>query len=217
MNKLAPSILTADFRKLGEELDIIEKAGAHYAHIDVMDGHFVPNITIGMPVVKSIRQCSKLVFDVHLMIEKPERYIERFAKAGADIINFHIEATDKPQEIIKQIKKLGKKAAMTLKPNTPITNIYEYIEELDMVLIMSVEPGYGGQSIIYDALSKAETLRNYIEKKSLDVDIEMDGGIKLDNVRTVLNAGVNVIVVGSAVFDAADKSLATKEFLDILK
>lgn len=217
MNKLAPSILTADFSKLGEELDIIEKAGAHYLHVDVMDGSFVPNISIGIPVIKSIRKASGLIFDVHLMIERPERHIKQFAESGADIINFHIEAVDNPERLIREIKSLGKKAAMTLKPGTAITDVYKYIDELSMVLIMSVEPGFGGQEFIAESLKKAEALRNYIEKNSLDVDIEMDGGIKLDNVRDVLNAGVNVVVTGSAIFDAEDKCKATKNFLDILR
>jgi len=213
MNKLSVSILAADFSKLGEELREAEVAGAHYAHIDVMDGHFVPNISIGIPVVESLRRASRLVFDVHLMISNPEDYIEAFAKAGADIINFHVEAAKDPAALIAKIKALGKKAAITLNPNTPVEAVFEYLHVVDMVLVMSVFPGFGGQAFIPESLSRAQTLRNFIRDNNLNVDIEMDGGVNIENAGQVVAAGVNVVVAGSAIFGANDKAAAINEFL----
>ncbi len=212
MFKLAPSILSADFARLGEEVKIVEEAGAHYIHIDVMDGHFVPNISIGLPVVKSLRKITDMTLDVHLMIAEPERYIEDFAEMGADIINVHVEACKDAKKIIERIKSLDKRAALTIKPSTPIESVYDYLGELDMVLIMSVEPGFGGQEFNPDALKKASKLSDFIEKNNLLTEIEMDGGIYLSNVNEVLESGVNVIVAGSAVFGSKNPSEAVKSF-----
>jgi len=217
--KLAVSILAADFSRLGDELRQAEAAGAHYAHIDVMDGHFVPNISIGIPVVESLRKCSNLVFDVHLMITNPEDYINAFAEAGADIINFHIEATSKKEEvvvIIEKIRALGKKPAITLNPNTPVEAVTPYLHMVEMVLVMSVFPGFGGQQFIPEALDRVRVLRNYIDAHKLNTLIEIDGGIKLDNVRKVVEAGVDVVVAGSAVFGAGDNGKAVASFLNVM-
>ena len=212
---LAPSILAADFGHLANELAIIEAAGAHYAHIDVMDGHFVPNISMGVPVVKGIRKQSGLVFDVHLMISEPEKYIEPFAAAGADIINFHLEATNNATGLIQQIRALGKRPAITLKNETPIESVFPYAADVDMILLMSVNPGFGGQSFIREALDRAKALRAFLTQENLKTDIEMDGGIYLENAQEVLDAGVNVLVAGSAIFGAADKTAAVKGFLGL--
>jgi ribulose-phosphate 3-epimerase len=181
-----------------------------------MDGHFVPNISVGLPVVASLRKCSGMVFDVHLMIQRPEDYVERFAEAGADIINFHIEAAREPVKLIKKIKSLGKKAAITLNPDTPVESVFQYVKMVDMVLLMSVYPGFGGQELINESLERASALRRYVDDNWLDTDIQMDGGIKPDNVRQVINAGVNVIVAGSAIFDAKDKKRAVKGLLNAI-
>ena len=210
---LAPSLLAADFGRLAEQLRLAEEAGAVYAHIDVMDGHFVPNISIGVPVVKSLRKQSGLVFDVHLMIAEPEKYIRAFAEAGADIINFHIEAADEPDALAREIRALGKSPAITLKPGTPIEAVFPYAGMVDMILLMSVEPGFGGQAFMPEALTRAKTLRAFLDREQLPVHIEMDGGIYLDNAAEVLSAGVNVLVAGSAVFGAADIPGAVRGFL----
>jgi len=213
MYKLAPSILAADFGRLAAELRTVADAGAHYAHIDVMDGHFVPNISIGVPVVKSLRKQSNLVFDVHLMISEPEKYIAAFADAGADIINFHLEAAKDPVALIREIRALGKQPAITLKPGTSIEAVYPFAGMVDMILLMSVEPGFGGQAFMPEALSRAKTLRTFLDTEGLSTDIEMDGGIYLENANAVLSAGVNVLVAGSAVFGAADQANAVRSFL----
>lgn len=200
MNILSPSILSADFCKLGEQIKEVELAGAKYLHIDVMDGIFVPSISYGMPVIKSIRKCSDIFFDVHLMIDRPERYIQEFAESGADLINFHLEATADVKGTIEKIRGLGKKVGITIKPATPAEAVEPYLELVDMVLVMTVEPGFGGQKLILSCLEKVSEIRRMIEDKGLTVDIEVDGGINADNVESALEAGANVIVAGSAVF-----------------
>lgn len=200
MNILSPSILAADFCKLGEQIKEVERAGAQYLHIDVMDGLFVPSISYGMPVIASIRRCSDIFFDVHLMIEKPERYLQEFADSGADLINFHLEASEDVEGTIKKIRSLGKKAGITIKPGTPAEAVVPYLDKVDMVLVMTVEPGFGGQKLIPECLDKVRAIRRMAEERGLQTDIEVDGGIREDNVRLALEAGANVIVAGSAVF-----------------
>lgn len=201
---LSPSLLSADFTALDREIKVCEDNNVAYLHIDVMDGMFVPNISIGIPVVKSIRKITDLVLDVHLMIVKPERYIKAFAEAGSDIINIHYEATEDHIGVLKEIKKLGKKAAVTIKPNTSYKDIISLSDYVDMFLVMSVEPGFGGQSFIESTLKNVEGLAEYREKNGLSYDIEIDGGINVDNITSPLDAGANIIVAGSAVFGKGD-------------
>ncbi|MFC1970182.1 ribulose-phosphate 3-epimerase [Chloroflexota bacterium] len=204
MIKLAPSILSADFARLGEQVAEVSKAGADYIHVDVMDGHFVPNITIGAPVVASIRPVTSLPLDVHLMIEHPERYISEFAKAGADIITVHVEACPHLHSAIKSIKELGVKAGVSLNPATPLSSIEEIIPHVDLILIMSVNPGFGGQSFIPATLPKITNLRKILNDRKLDAELEVDGGVTADNAPGIVKAGANVLVAGNSIFKAKE-------------
>ncbi len=215
--KLAPSILSADFSNLIEDVKKVENAGAQYLHIDVMDGHFVPNITIGPLVVSSLRNKSNMVFDVHLMIENPEAYIDEFAKAGSDIICIHAESTKHVHRAIQKIKEHGIKAGIALNPATDISTIKYVLEDIDMILVMSVNPGFGGQSFIPSALDKIREIKSIINEKNLNIEIEVDGGVKLDNAKDVLNAGADILVAGSAVFGAENIEETVKKFLAIGK
>lgn len=200
MAKLAPSILSCDFTRLGEEIKLMEKNNVPYVHVDVMDGMFVPNISIGVPVVASLRKVTDLVLDVHLMIVDPERYIEAFAKAGADIINIHYEACKDCEACLKAIRNLGKKPAITIKPKTDYKEILHLLPLVDMVLVMSVEPGFGGQSFIESTLVNLTGLAEYKKNNAMDYEIEIDGGVNLENVSGIIEKGAEVIVAGSAVF-----------------
>ncbi len=216
MNILSPSILSADFTILGEELKVIDEAGSEYIHIDVMDGIFVPSISYGMPVIKSIRKATKKVFDVHLMITEPERYINEFVESGADIITFHVEATKDPAKVIDMIHEKGLKAGISVKPKTPLEAIEPYLEKIDMLLIMSVEPGFGGQAYIEGSTEKIRAAREMLKAHNLETDIQVDGGINLQNLPEVLEAGANIIVAGSSVFKG-DVAGNVKAFLEIMK
>lgn len=215
MNKLAPSILSANFAALGEDVKKVERAGAQYLHIDVMDGAFVPSLSLGFPIIQSIRKLTDMVFDVHLMICDPDRYIAEFAAAGADIITVHAEACPHLNRTIASIKEQGVKAGVVLNPATPLTELEYILEDLDMVLLMTVNPGFGGQKYIESCTRKIQDLRKLITDRGLNIDIEVDGGIKLDNVKKVLDAGANVIVAGSAVF-GKDVEKNVKDFLKVM-
>ena len=200
MNILSPSILAADFWQLGEQIQKIQEGGAQYLHIDVMDGMFVPSISFGIPVIASLRSRTALFFDVHLMIEEPERYVEEFIESGADMITFHIEATSHISDTIAYIKSRGKKVGLSIRPNTPAKALEPYLDQIDMVLIMTVEPGFGGQKMLPECVQKVTEIRNIVTQRNLCVNIEVDGGITIDNVGELTAAGANVIVAGSAVF-----------------
>lgn len=215
MNCLSPSILSADYTILGEQIKKMDEAGAQYVHIDVMDGQFVPSISIGLPVIKTIRKCTDRIFDVHLMIEEPIRYIDEFADAGADIITVHAESCKHLDRTIDAIKEKGIIAGVALNPATPLSAIEYVLPKVDMVLVMTVNPGFGGQKLIPYTVDKVRGLKKLIQSTGNKVDIEVDGGINLNNVREVMEAGANIIVAGSAVFNG-DIENNVKSFLDIL-
>ena len=203
--KISPSILSADFSILGDEIKNLEKAGADLIHVDVMDGHFVPNITMGPPIIRAIRKCTKLPFDVHLMISPVEKYIKAFADAGSDIITLHPEATDNLKRAIQTIKSHGKKAGVSLNPKTPISALMDVINDIDLILIMSVNPGFAGQSFMGEVLPKVTELRKMINDKKLKIDIEIDGGINFETAPLAVKAGANILVSGTTIFSGSLK------------
>ena len=212
---ISPSILSADFSQLGNEIKRLEEGGADMIHIDVMDGHFVPNLTMGPPIIKDLRKFTKLPFDVHLMISPVHKYIKNYAEAGADIITIHPEATDNLKESIKHIKNLGKKIGISLNPNTQTNIIKEFLTEINLVLIMSVHPGFGGQKFIPKVLVKIKELKKIQKERKLNFDIEIDGGINFDNCKTVIEAGANILVSGTTIFKGNDGDI--KKNINLLK
>jgi ribulose-phosphate 3-epimerase len=215
MKKIAPSILSADFGHLADEIRKVEEAGADMIHVDVMDGHFVPNLTIGPPVIEFIRKATSLPLDVHLMIERPEQYIGDFVSAGSDILTVHVETCPHLHRTIQQIKEKNIKAGVTLNPATPLTMVEEIIDSIDLLLIMSVNPGFGGQSFIPSVLAKIRAARKMIDQKKAEVMLEVDGGLKIDNIKEISEAGCNVFVAGSAIFKSKDyrKTISTMKQL----
>ena len=213
--KISPSILSADFSQLGNEIKRLEDGGADMIHVDVMDGHFVPNLTIGPPVIKALRNYTKLPFDVHLMIAPVHKYIKNYAEAGADIITIHPEATDNLKKSINHIKELGKKVGISLNPNTKIDIIKEFLNEINLVLIMSVHPGFGGQKFITEVLIKIKELKKIKDQQNLNFDIEVDGGINFDNSKLVIEAGANILVSGTTIFKNNNGNI--KKNIDTLK
>ncbi len=208
---ISPSVLAADFSRLGEDVKKVYDAGAEYIHLDVMDGIFVPNISFGAPVISAIRKCSPAVFDVHLMITDPIRYVDDFISAGADILTIHYESCDDPRAVLEYIRSKGIRAAVALKPATDVSVVYPLLDCLDMVLIMTVEPGFGGQKLIPYTVDKVQKLRTYMNETGISLDIQVDGGVTLENLCDVVSAGANVIVAGSAVFKAADPAAVIAE------
>jgi ribulose-phosphate 3-epimerase len=208
---IAPSILSADFSRLGEEIEAVERGGADILHVDVMDGHFVPNITVGLPVVKSIASATKLPIDAHLMISEPGSYAEHFVDAGAKMVSVHVEADAHLHRTLTSIKKAGARAGAAVNPSTPISSLEEILPHADYVLVMSVNPGFGGQRFISTSIDKVRRLRRMIEERKLETRIEIDGGIDLENIAAVVAAGVEIIVAGSAIFGAADPGAAVRE------
>lgn len=216
MNILSPSILAADFKNLGQQIADVDEAGAPYLHVDVMDGIFVPSISFGMPVIKSIRSATDRVFDVHLMIMDPIRYIEEFASIGSDIITFHYEAAEDQMAVIDKIHSLGKKAGISIKPGTPVDVLLPFLDKVDMILVMTVEPGFGGQPFIEESYDRIKAVRKMLDDRGLKTDIQVDGGITMDNVRKVIAAGANVIVAGSTVYRGNAKENA-RELIKLME
>ena len=208
MIKVSPSVLACDLSRLLEEVKSIESAGADMVHLDVMDGMFVTNISFGLPVIASLRKNTDIFFDVHLMIDRPERYVGRFVEAGADLVTFHFEASECPLETLMEIKRLGKMAGLSVKPNTPVEDIYPMLEQCDLVLVMTVEPGYGGQAFIPETLDKIRALKAEIDKRGLNIDIQVDGGINAETAKLVKEAGANNLVAGSYVFKEQNRRAA---------
>lgn len=208
MTKISPSVLAADLSNLAKEVADIESAGADMVHLDVMDGMFVTNISFGLPVIESLRKRSNMIFDVHLMIDAPERYAERFIEAGADILTFHLEACKESGRLLDEIRDQGVMAGISVKPGTSIEEVYPYLDRCDMVLVMTVEPGYGGQKLIPETIEKVRKLKAEIEKRGINIEIQVDGGINENNAAELINAGASILVAGSSVFKANDRRAA---------
>ena len=211
MTKISPSVLAADLANLATEVADIESAGAHMVHLDVMDGMFVTNISFGIPVIASLRKSSNMIFDVHLMIDAPERYAMRFIEAGADILTFHLEACKESEKLLDEIRSQGVMAGISVKPATPIEEVYPYLDKCDMVLVMTVEPGYGGQKLIPETIEKVRKLKAESEKRGIDIEIQVDGGINSDNAGELISAGATILVAGSSVFKSDDRRAAINE------
>jgi ribulose-phosphate 3-epimerase len=215
--KIAPSILSADFARIVDEIAAVERAGASYVHLDVMDGRFVPNITWGPKVIGDLRKHTKLTFDCHLMIVEPERYVDQFRRAGAEIITFHLEATPHAQRLLTHIRSLGAKAGISICPQTPVALLEDLIADIDLILVMSVNPGFGGQRFIPHALEKVTQAKALVRRAGVKCEVEVDGGVTLENARSIADAGADVLVVGSAIFDTPDCGKTTAEFIRIVQ